>query len=288
MVCKQYGTRQPKEPMVCRSVPKRPWQHVAVDLFSHADKSYLLLVDNFRDFLEIEELNATSAGSLKCTYALNHSQSNGKAESSVNEAKKIMKKCLTAKEDAYLALLERRNTPSADIVLSPVQRLMARRTRTRIPLVEGRLALQTFTWDIVRKRLKQRIERERQVYNKGTHELSRLVEGNTVWIQSFGLGFDRWAPGIVEGRDGDRSYMARTIHGTLRRHKVHLWKKETMNSSSGEREHLDKMLEYGQGQHWVDGGQHEQPDEPSRNEIGQTDEEWRAENHPDRRRRSHT
>ncbi|KAF7256888.1 hypothetical protein EG68_05529 [Paragonimus skrjabini miyazakii] len=30
MVCNQYGTRQPKEPMVCRSVPKRPWQHVAL------------------------------------------------------------------------------------------------------------------------------------------------------------------------------------------------------------------------------------------------------------------
>ncbi|KAA3673825.1 uncharacterized protein DEA37_0007331 [Paragonimus westermani] len=45
-------------------------------------------------------------------------------------------------------------------------------------------------------------------------------------------------------------------------------------------EHLDTMLEYGQGQHWVDGGQHEQPDEPSRNEIGQTDEEWQAKNPP--------
>ncbi|KAA3677987.1 uncharacterized protein DEA37_0011504 [Paragonimus westermani] len=40
------------------------------------------------------------------------------------------------------------------------------------------------------------------------------------------------------------------------------------------------MLEYGQGQHWVDGGQHEQPDEPSRNGIGQTDEEWQAKNPP--------
>ncbi|KAA3680533.1 uncharacterized protein DEA37_0014365 [Paragonimus westermani] len=46
------------------------------------------------------------------------------------------------------------------------------------------------------------------------------------------------------------------------------------------KEHLDTMLEYGQGQHWVDGGQHEQPDEPSRNGIGQTDEEWQAKNPP--------
>ncbi|KAA3670973.1 uncharacterized protein DEA37_0014832, partial [Paragonimus westermani] len=38
-ICKQYGIGQSKEPMVCRSVPKRLWQHVAVDLFSHADKS---------------------------------------------------------------------------------------------------------------------------------------------------------------------------------------------------------------------------------------------------------
>ncbi|KAF7257379.1 hypothetical protein EG68_08998 [Paragonimus skrjabini miyazakii] len=228
IVCKQYGTRQPKEPMVCRSVPKRPWQHVAVDLFSHADNSYLLLVDYFSDFFEIEKLNTTSAeqiiGRLKAQFARygipeclrsdggpqfsaqqfaefaekwrfkyevsspHHSQSNGKAESVVKEANKIMKKCLTAKEDVYQALLEHRNTPSADIDLSPAQRLMGRRTRTRISLVEDRLALQTITWDTVRKRLKQPMERKRQVYNKGSHELPRLDEGNTVWIQPFGMG----------------------------------------------------------------------------------------------------
>ncbi|KAF8568087.1 hypothetical protein P879_02193 [Paragonimus westermani] len=61
MVCMWYGNRQPKDSMVFRSVPKRPWQHVEVDLFSHADKSYLLLVDYFSDFFEIEKLNVTSA-----------------------------------------------------------------------------------------------------------------------------------------------------------------------------------------------------------------------------------
>ncbi|KAA3672551.1 uncharacterized protein DEA37_0012518, partial [Paragonimus westermani] len=273
MVCKQYGTQQPKEPMVCRSVPKRPWQHVAVDLFSHADKSYILLVDYFSDFFEIEKINSTSAeeiiGRLEAQFARygipecvrsdggpqfstqqfaefaekwrfkhevsspHHSQSNGKAESAVKAAKKIMKKCSTAKEDVYLALLEHRNTPSADIDLSPAQRLMGRRARTQIPLAEDRPALQTVTWDTVRKRLKQRMERERQVYNKETHELPRLDEGDTVWIQPFGMGSDRWAPGIVEGRDGERFYVVRVNHGTLRRKRVHLRKQETTNTSSG-------------------------------------------------------
>ncbi|KAA3680524.1 uncharacterized protein DEA37_0005677 [Paragonimus westermani] len=54
----------------------------------------------------------------------------------------------------------------------------------------------------------------------------------------------------------------------------------TRSQARNTKEHLDTMLEYGQGQHWVDGGQHEQPDEPSRNEIGQTDEEWQAKNPP--------
>ncbi|KAA3677128.1 uncharacterized protein DEA37_0002468 [Paragonimus westermani] len=80
-------------------------------------------------------------------------------EETCKHRRPIMKKCSTAKEAAYLALLEHRNTPSADIDLSPAQRLMGRRTRTRIPLVEDRLALQTVTWSTVRKRLKQRIER---------------------------------------------------------------------------------------------------------------------------------
>ena len=44
-----------------------------------------------------------------------HSQSNGKAERAVKEAEKILLKCKKAGSDAFLALLDRRNTPPSGI-----------------------------------------------------------------------------------------------------------------------------------------------------------------------------
>ncbi|KAA3679905.1 uncharacterized protein DEA37_0012773 [Paragonimus westermani] len=105
-----------------------------------------------------------------------HTQSNGKAESAVKEAKKIMKKCLATNEDPYLVLLEHRNTPSADIELSPVQRLSWRRTKTRIPLVENALDPYQTPWTVTRQRLKKRMEGEALIYDRGSRELPQLAE----------------------------------------------------------------------------------------------------------------
>ena len=49
------------------------------------------------------------------TSSPSHSQGNGKAESVVKEAKKILRKCKSSGSDAFLALLDHRNTPSASI-----------------------------------------------------------------------------------------------------------------------------------------------------------------------------
>ena len=51
-------------------------------------------------------------------------QSNGKAESAVKMAKRIMEKALAATQDPYLALLEHKNTPSDGMSTSLAQRLL--------------------------------------------------------------------------------------------------------------------------------------------------------------------
>ena len=63
-----------------------------------------------------------------------HHQSNGKAESAVKIAKKILTRSEESGEDYLLALLEWRNTPSEGFDTSPAQRLMSRRTRTPLTL----------------------------------------------------------------------------------------------------------------------------------------------------------
>ena len=63
-----------------------------------------------------------------------HHQSNGKAESSVKIAKKLLTRSKDANEDLLLALLEWRNTPSEGFDTSPIQRFMNRRTKTPLTI----------------------------------------------------------------------------------------------------------------------------------------------------------
>ncbi|CAH8663610.1 unnamed protein product [Dicrocoelium dendriticum] len=63
-----------------------------------------------------------------------HNQSNGKAESAVKQAKRLLSKAKETGEDPYLMLLKNRNNPSTNITLSPLQRLYSRKTRTLIPV----------------------------------------------------------------------------------------------------------------------------------------------------------
>ena len=48
-----------------------------------------------------------------------------------------MEKSYRDGSDAYLALLNNRNTPRDSILESPAQRLMSRRTKSVIPIVEA-------------------------------------------------------------------------------------------------------------------------------------------------------
>ncbi len=66
------------------------------------------------------------------TSSPHYAQSNGKVEKAVQTVKKTkkLKKTTLDKQDYHLALLELRNTPTDDIIGSPAQRLMGRRTKT--------------------------------------------------------------------------------------------------------------------------------------------------------------
>lgn len=47
--------------MLSHPLPRRPWHIVSMDLFSHGRKDYLLIVDHYSDFWEIELLPDLSA-----------------------------------------------------------------------------------------------------------------------------------------------------------------------------------------------------------------------------------
>ena len=85
-----------------------------------------------------------------------HHQSNGRAESAVKEAKKILIKTSSSKGDPYLALLAHRNTPQEGLVPALLSVCLAlRRTKTNLltssNLLKPSVAEDTLEKDKLRK-----------------------------------------------------------------------------------------------------------------------------------------
>ena len=141
-VCRSTDSMQQKEPLQPHDVPSRPWAKVAVDLFHLNGQQYLLIVDYFSGFWEVEPLQSTLSSDvikkIKMHFARNgipdmvvsdngpqfaaqefqcfrktwqfqlnstsqYPKSNGKAENAVTAAKHLLKKAKKDKADRCLS-----------------------------------------------------------------------------------------------------------------------------------------------------------------------------------------
>ena len=156
-----------------------------------------------------------------------HSQSNGKAESAVKQAKKILLKCSKAGSDVFLALLDHKNTPSASMQISPAQRLLSRRTRSLLPMTAALLKPSVSDEDVTHTKLHRRQQQQTKYYNRGARDLQPLEPGDTVQVQPWRAGRKEWQKGVVKSRIDKRSYEAELPQGLLRRNHVELRKSST-------------------------------------------------------------
>ena len=53
-----------REPLLSTSLPSHPWEKLAMDLFDLKGKSYILLVDYYSRFVEVQQLQATTTSSV--------------------------------------------------------------------------------------------------------------------------------------------------------------------------------------------------------------------------------
>ena len=63
-VCAQYLSKRPREPMKSHDIPSRPWSTVSADLFQLSGSIYLVVVDHYSDYIELEPLRNTSASTV--------------------------------------------------------------------------------------------------------------------------------------------------------------------------------------------------------------------------------
>ena len=64
-LCAQYVNERPQEPMKSNTIPIRPWSKISVDLFQLDGSNYLVMVDHYSDYIELDSLSGnTSANSV--------------------------------------------------------------------------------------------------------------------------------------------------------------------------------------------------------------------------------
>ena len=63
-ICQATGRAQPKEPLRSHAIPDRPWQVVGTDLFSLGTRNFLILVDYWSGFWELDVLHDTQSATV--------------------------------------------------------------------------------------------------------------------------------------------------------------------------------------------------------------------------------
>lgn len=243
----------PAAPLQPQPLPDRPWQRLACDLFQLDGDDYLLTVDYFSRFIEVDRLRTTTSNSVVAalsqhfsrhgkpevlvsdngpqfashTFAVflakngvehrtsspHYPQSNGMAERAVRTIKDLLKKT----QDREEALLAYRSTP-LQCGFSPAQLLMGRQIRSSLPLSASQLEP---AWpDLALFRQQQAAAKDQQAADFDAHHAARppqrLHIGNPVWIIDLGR------EGTVKDELTDRSYVVSSAGSDVRRNRKSL------------------------------------------------------------------
>ena len=251
--CCTFQVQQQRETLHPHEVPTRPWAKVGTDLFTLNDRSYLVTVDYYSNFWEVDYLQDTTSSTvihkLKGQFARHgipdtcisdngpqyssaefkqfankwhfdhitsspaYPQSNGKAEQSVKMIKNLMKKAHKSNSDVYLAMLDFRNTPTQGMTSSPAQRLFARRTKTLLPTCQA--LLEPKVQLNVDEEHDHNQTRMAKYYNANAKDLPRLEKDDSVRIQPTRLGTKEWEKAVVVNKPNIRSYNVLTERNQL-------------------------------------------------------------------------
>ncbi|XP_060084279.1 uncharacterized protein K02A2.6-like [Ylistrum balloti] len=60
-VCNAHSTSQQKEPLISHEVTARPWQKIGIDIFTLNQRDFLITVDYFSNYFEVDRLRDKTA-----------------------------------------------------------------------------------------------------------------------------------------------------------------------------------------------------------------------------------
>ena len=234
--CNSIQRSQAKEPMSAHAIPELPWQHVACDLFECDGADYVVLVDYYSDFFEIDRLSDKRSNEvvrkLKAHFARHGCpetlcSNNGPPFNSKDFANFAEDFGFEHNEFAAIPEIEREVgecRESSENVDDGIERcenrlLLGRRTRTKLPIAKRMLKPETCT-RVVEKLLEKK-ERQAFYYDRGAKELKSLERGQVVRFRP--PGYRKWKKAVVDDQTDVKSYAIRTEDGRRnRRNRSHL------------------------------------------------------------------
>jgi hypothetical protein len=258
--CAAHAPSQQKLPLLCHDVPVYPFQYVSMDVFSVGDVKYLVTVDHYSDFFELDKICTLTANEIisickknfarhgipqrvctdnatnfanevfknfadkwnfeHVTSSPHHPESNGKAEATVKIAKKLVIYSQETKQDLWYGLLHQRNVPIQMDKTSPSQKLFSRRTRSGLPCLLRHLRPQLVHG--VPVQIKVRKEKMKQESDKKCVELPGLQIGQKVLTQLQPEVNKKWSFGTVTKKIDARSYIIQVEDKAYRRSRIHI------------------------------------------------------------------
>ena len=258
-ICLESRNMHAKEPMLTSVIPEYPFQIVGTDLFHWDGQEYIIVVDYYSRFWEIERLRKTDSSvivqKLKAVFSLygipkvvrsdngpqyssklfesfaqnwgflhetsipKYPQGNSLAERSIQTAKNILEKAKKDGRDPHLAILEYRNTP-IDKYATPAQLLISRNLRSILPVSDNSLKPNIVDDSEFQQVRKQMQFQQKKYHDTNTRELPELERGTIVEVRD---GKD-WRHAVVLGKAKQPgSYSIRLENGQVwRRNRRHL------------------------------------------------------------------
>lgn len=248
--CQQNANRNQKEPLISHSIPNKPFEKLACDIFEYKSRDYLVAVDYYSKWIELKQLTGKRANnviealtevfsrngiprkiiadnmpfnSYECksfarsldfifeTSSPHYPKSNGLAERAVQICKNIMRKANNMC-DVYNALLEYRNTPTKDLDFSPAQLNKNRMLRTKLPMKTSHFEPRLN--ENVKQQLENKQNNNKKYYDRNAKERKQFDMNESVYVWVNG----KWRGGkISKIWHTPRSYVIQTDDGEYRR-----------------------------------------------------------------------
>ena len=257
--CNSCRAHLQKQPLISHPVPELPWSTIAADIFDWEGRQYLVTVDSYSGWFEMDPLSDMSSrtviGKLQRLFATHgipeklltdngrqfvsrdfklfsqewnfthltsspyYPKSNGLAENAVKQVKQLLEKSKKDGSNVMLGLLNLRNTPR-ELMGSPAQRLMSRRTGTTLPTSTKLLKPKPLSTIHTQKRLQKARQRQKKYHDKTARDQRPLRPNEVVRLQT-DKGFKKLAV-VKSQRDTPRSYVVTSEGADYVRNRQHL------------------------------------------------------------------